>query len=612
MYLCAFRPDGQPLDRADLMKYIAHMRASVGDVQLNATLSGPFAAVADDARDAARPLLGRWNNLVGVGDVRLDNRVEVARLASLTPYPSISDLEVALAAVDVQGDSVLSRLVGDFAFVYWNPHACKLVAVRDAFGVRPLFVRSTPSMLVLASHIGVLGSEERIDPAYAARFLLGMCTSGTETIWSDVRAVPPGACLVQRGTVRTLRRHWSVADVRMDETLDESSAVEKFRTLFREAVRSRLGDPAVTWAQLSGGLDSSSVVAVASGLGQGEPTLAGTITLVDTLTGGDERVFSDAVIRQFGLRNEQITDHWAWQDDAAGPPRTDAPTPLYPFFARDRRVIDAIHRAGGRVLLSGFGSDHYLFGNLHYITDLAAKGQYNVAIRELLGWSIATRQSFWRMAGEYLVTPFLPAARASDPTDADRVPAWIDPSFARQHDVPHLLFGARIAAAKPGARFQARTLADLETVPVWVHGWPFDGAVDIRYPFLHRPLVEAALAMPATLRIRPGTHKWILREAMRGTLPERVRTRATKGSIDARIIWSLQYERVAIDRMLRDPILAQLGCVQAHALREAVDRARRGLPVHLVHLMSVLSLETWLAVRTGRWVGGAREAQSAA
>ncbi|MCI0435632.1 MAG: asparagine synthase-related protein [Gemmatimonadetes bacterium] len=611
MYLCAFRPDVTPLDRADLTSHIARMRGCVGDVQLTAALSGPFAAVAEESREVTHPLLGRWNSLIGVGEVRLDNRAEVAACAGLSPYPSISDLEVALAAIDAHGDGIISRLIGDFAFVYWNPHAYKVVAVRDAFGIRPLFMRSTPNLLILSSRIATLGSEERIDHDYASRFLLGMSVPGSETIWSDVQAIPPGSCLVQRGTVRALRRHWNPADIQTEDQLDERTAVERFGALFEDAVRVRLADPASTWAQLSGGLDSSSVVAKAATLRHGESALAGTITLADTLTGGDERSWSDVIVRQFGVHNEQICDYWAWQNDFAGAPRTDAPTPLYPFFARDRRVLETIRSAGGRVLLSGFGSDHYLFGNLHYITDLAAKGRFNVAIRELLGWSIATRRSFWRMAGDYLVTPFLPAARASDPTDADRVPPWIDPVFARQHHVPQFLFGARMATVRPGSRFAVRTLADLDAVPAWVHRWPFDGAVDVRYPFLHRPLVEASLAMPATLRIRPGTHKWILREAMRGLLPEPVRTRVSKGSIDARVIWSLQRERLAIDRMLRDPILAQLGVVDAVALREAVGRARRGLDVQLVHLMSALALETWLAVRDGRW-NSAVTTQSAA
>jgi asparagine synthase (glutamine-hydrolysing) len=134
----------------------------------------------------------------------------------------------------------------------------------------------------------------------------------------------------------------------------------------------------------------------------------------------------------------------------------------------------------------------------------------------------------------------------------------------------------------------------------------------MRYPFLYRPLVEWSLRLPATQRVRPHARKWILREATRDVLPETVRTRATKGGIDARILWSLQHEHVRVDALLRDPVLAQLGCIDPTPLRVAVEQARHGRPVNNVSLMSALSLETWLAVRSGRWSVPAHAAASAA
>jgi hypothetical protein len=109
------------------------------------------------------------------------------------------------------------------------------------------------------------------------------------------------------------------------------------------------------------------------------------------------------------------------------------------------------------------------------------------------------------------------------------------------------------------------------------------------------------LRLPPTQRVRPHARKWILREATRDVLPETVRTRATKGGIDARVLWSLQHEHARVDSLLSDPILAQLGCIDPQPLRVAVEQARHGRPVNNVLLMSALSLETWMAVRNGRW-----------
>jgi asparagine synthetase B (glutamine-hydrolysing) len=374
-------------------------------------------------------------------------------------------------------------------------------------------------------------------------------------------------------------------------------------------VRGCIGPAGATWAQLSGGLDSSSVVAVAqnvAGAGQG---LAGTVTMVDRLGGGDERRFADSVIRRYGLRNEQVHDFWAWQDDGMTPPVTDEPRPLYPFYARDRHTVELVRKAGGRVLLSGFGSDHYLTGNLNYITDLMAAGQLGEALRDLARWSVASRESFWTLSRRYLVSPLMPARRRAASTAP--LPAWLDSRFSSERDLAARTIEATDTTGKPGRMFVQKLTRDLASIPAWVDRWPFGEDVEVRYPFLHRPLVEAALRLPPALRIRPDATKWILRESMRGLLPEDVRTRATKGTIDARILWSFQRERAQLDALLADPILAQLGCIRPAELRAEVDLARRGIPTNLVMLMCALSLETWLTVRAGHWTAS-RMRQTAA
>jgi asparagine synthase (glutamine-hydrolysing) len=103
------------------------------------------------------------------------------------------------------------------------------------------------------------------------------------------------------------------------------------------------------------------------------------------------------------------------------------------------------------------------------------------------------------------------------------------------------------------------------------------------------------------MKVRPGTHKWILREAMRDILPEKVRTRTGKGGMDARIFWTLQHEAPLIRMLTTDPLLGQMGCINVDELTRMVDAARQGEYRHTVHLFSVLALETWLRARFGMW-----------
>lgn len=594
MFVCALRPGGEALSRADVFGYIARLERGP-DTSLHTLVEGPFAAVATDSPSRRRPLLARWRNLIGAGDVRLDNRAEIAGLAELRLQDVASDLELVLAAVDRIGEACIGRLQGDFALVIWDANAQKLLAARDAFGVKPLFHTDAAGLLLFSSHIRPLHRDDTVDDEYVAGFLSGAAGAPERTIWRGVGSVAPGTLVRQRGTVRARAVFWRADHFLPAEQSDERGDRDRFRALLESAVRTRVQDGERVWAQLSGGLDSSAVVALASRLCGAQ--LGGTVTLVDSMGEGDERAFSQAVVQQYGLRNEQVTDFWPWQDDGAAPPLTDQPAPMYPYFARERRIGSVLRENGARVVLTGLGADHYLYGSLDYITDMATAGRVGAALSELTSWSVATRQSFWRLGRRYLLDPFLP--RALQPQASP--PAWLGSRLAER------AFGVAVQQPKvAGSRFAQQIAAGLAALPAWIDDAPFGADIELRHPFLYRPLVEWSLTLPPQQRVRPAGRKWILRDALRDVLPENVRTRTTKGGIDARILWSLQRERSRVDALLRDPILAQLGCIDANALRQHVEQARCGIPVNNVQLFSALSLETWLAVRAGRWQGAAK------
>lgn len=605
MYFCAYRPGGEPLTRAELFGAIAKLRAGTTG-ELDYLLAGPFAAVA--SHSVLRRRLARRGVLVAVGDVRLDNRSELEAMLRIAPDAGASDLDIALGLIDEQGEGVISRIVGDYSFVVWDARAQKVLAVRDAFGVKSLFVRQSNDVVMFSSAVAPLQSSERIDAQYVADFLVGAHGQDERTIWGDVRAVPAAHYARQQGTTRTLRRHWDPSAIR-PAAMSDADAAMQFATLFDEAITTRL-EPGATWAQLSGGLDSSSIVAAAMDR-HGKDALAGTLTVVDSLGEGDERRYSDAVAAQWGLRNEQVHDYWPWQDDGRAAPMTDQPSPLYPFYARDRRVCGVARQAGARVVLSGLGADHYLAPTLDYVTDLLAQRQPATAVRELADWSVMLRQSFWSLARRHLVTPFLPR-RMRDQQTLFRTPKWVRQDFAERFAMAGRTSFSDAYVGRPGRRVRTQTLANLTALQAWVERWPWGDDIELRYPFLHRPLVEAALAMPVSARIKPGSQKWVLREAMGGRLPDAVRTRKTKGGIDGRILWSLQHERACIDDLLRDSALDALGAVDADALRADVDSARRGVSRNNVYLMSALALETWMSVRAGRPLAARQAAQSAA
>ncbi|HJU89124.1 MAG TPA: asparagine synthase-related protein, partial [Gemmatimonadaceae bacterium] len=556
-----------------------------------------FACAGDGSR------IARLGALVTVGQVRLDNRQSVAAWAGV-PAHEHSDLELVTRVFARAGISSIPKLLGDFAFAIWNARTRSLVAARDAFGIRTLFHRAADDGLVLSSRASLLADEWKFDLGYLADFLVAGSDPSEPTPYAGVSSVPSGALLEVRRGRRCLTTYWSPsmfdATAYEPEPDDPVELVSRFRTVFLEGVEARATDQCPVWSQLSGGLDSSSVVSAVTHLareGRVAP-IAGTVTFVDTVA-DDERPFSGAVVEKCGVPNHQLTDFWMWQDDGLAPPRTEAPVETYPFYARDRRACDIIAAGGARVLLTGQGGDQYLSGPPFHIADRIARHDYARAAKLALDWAIDGRVSFWNVIAKYGLAPLLPApVRTRLAASHFRTPPWIRPRFAREMTVARRHGYNRMLAGPRGRKFAALLAYETAHFGRYSDVTLYHERFELRHPFLYRPLVELALGLPISLRARPGQQKWILRQAMRGILPERVCHRRAKGTVDGRMVWSLAREKALVDWLLHDPILADLGCIEPAPLRATALDAARGALGHIVPLIAALSLETWLRVRT--------------
>jgi asparagine synthase (glutamine-hydrolysing) len=142
------------------------------------------------------------------------------------------------------------------------------------------------------------------------------------------------------------------------------------------------------------------------------------------------------------------------------------------------------------------------------------------------------------------------------------------------------------------------------TIENHYHGGVIADSLDVRHPFLYRPLVEFALRLPQELRARAHAHRWVLRQAMSGILPEKVLTRVGKPTTNDFLEWSLTAERERLAPLIRAPILADLGVVEPTKLLEAFDdviHRARGAEALCGPLLNTLAVEAWLRIRSGRW-----------
>jgi asparagine synthase (glutamine-hydrolysing) len=502
----------------------------------------------------------------------------------------------------------LRKLCGPFVLVIWDRVAGRVVAARDPLGVAPLYYQLGPDSICLSDTLDGFGDRGRLDKEFIADFLTRGGACADRTIWTSVQPVLPGTTVAWSCGRASVSRFWTAETVPALSSIDLPEAALRFKELLTRSVASNLDSPGATWAHLSGGIDSSSVSCIAATVGQGSTAcgLGGTITFTDSLGNGDESDFSDAVVSAFGLRNEKIADYWPWRSDGAPPPQIDQPTRDYPYYARERFTTALIRRSGGTAVLSGVGPDQFLTRSDPRIGALLASGRVRQAATILSGLAAAKRKSFFKTAINELVLPALPMpVQRWSALRTRPFPPWLTQRADRKYGLRRRMGEFVAGRSRQAGEHAQRVDRSIQWMAATLPAWHSQYGVDIRHPFLHLPLVEFCIQLPGSVRPYDSVSKLVLREAMRGLLPETVRCRFTKGIIAPRICWAFHREEPRLRRLLKSSILADLGFVEPKKVLAAIEASARGTLGDELYLYCALSLETWLAARANLDIGWA-------
>jgi asparagine synthase (glutamine-hydrolysing) len=601
-FICLIRLTGEPIGDAERRPLLEHLASRGLSGLTDWVHTGSLSALVRRLDDAG-PRVARAGTTIGVGDVRLDHP---ERVVGRLPGAMAATTHLQLALEATQADGSAASLLGDFAFVAWEPALRRLVAVRDVLGVKPLFyARLSQDLVAFSSHASLIAVKGTLSESYIAKYFVQ--TREEATIFDSVQVIPAAHTVSVLDRQWSQRQYWFPERVEIDSRLSPRDAIQEFRGLFSEAVRLRLGSGSV-WSELSGGLDTSSIVSMSDWLHRTagvNPRLSGTITYADSFGAGDESEFVDAVIQASGLRNEQVRDSWPWRDDEVGPIRTERPGPVTLFWSRTQRRNRILHDARAQVLLSGLGGDHILEGDLSFFADWLGGGSLRRACRDMVHWAAMQQRPLWDFAFKEALLPIIRTAGV--PLFARerhlRIPSWIARGFRRRADMDAHLRGTSTQRLTEGPlpRYRSGSVARLTAVTRSLpRDQPWVG-YERRYPFLYQPLVELTLRLPPEFMVHPYARKVVLREAMSGVLPEVVRRRLGKGGVNTRMLWALNHEQRLIESMLREPVLAEMGYVDPVKLHDAYVEARTGGQRLTVPLYSTLALETWIRIETGRW-----------
>ncbi|MBI2220410.1 MAG: hypothetical protein HYU53_04320 [Acidobacteria bacterium] len=525
-------------------------------------------------------------------DGRLDNREDLLLQIGGTLPGCATDAEITLALVERRGLDAFRDLIGDWSAAVWDERNRCLHLARDYMGARPLYYHAGSDSVSWSSSLGELvercGFRDALSEAFVARFM-SLRPSPEDTPYESVRAVPAATCLSfdARGAIAR-RRFWSL-EPSLIRYADKRAYEEHLRALWRDAVASRLRARGVIWAELSGGLDSSSVVCMADRLIQSGQVGATSIRPVSHATlrspEGDERRFIAEVERQLGVRSEivGVEEHQDCRDEA-----WDWVSP-YALHGVGLECVRRVRDGGGREVLSGRMGDAVMGcqpDNGAAVFDDFARWRVRDALANMRAWSRATRKPFVEIAWRLLV--------AADEDRADPgtglLTARLKEFTGGSDPFQELLRGIRPAKRALARMVLGYSVGARLDVPVLPPG------ITYTYPFSHRPLVEFMLAIPGEESSAPGDTRSLMRRAFAGFVPDRVLRRTSKGYYPPAAFRAAR-EAVASLSRIEDLEVVRRGWIDPARLREAIRALTDGGGATGGEVHSVLRLEKWLQAR---------------
>ena len=536
-------------------------------------------------------------------DGRLDNRGDLLLLLADSLRGNTSNSALARAAYERWGTDGFVKLIGDWSLVIHDHVNRTIVLASDFAGVRPLYYCVQSGQVRWSSRLQPLVDATRIselDEQYVRGFLLvGGCPNRTP--YKGIYSVPPGhaVCVSSAGT--RVHRFWSLPVGDVIRYRDERRYEEELRALFREAVAVRLQSESPVLAELSGGLDSSSVVSMANHLMRSGAARATRLTSVSYVWKNSlDQPFIGEMESFCGIDGHHISTHDVPLISETQP--GDAmPEVVYPLRASTAAVAGTL---GATTVLTGQGGDLMMgnwFDDSLQVAASLRRLRLGQAWKEAFAWSKILRlplySILWRGVCASL-PPSLASAAIYTAPDGSYAPKSTETSILSGLREPESLFSNTWMQAPPERRKYFWSLSMLLELRQLQAPEPLQH-LTYTNPFAHRPLVEFLMAVPADVLCRPGEPRRLMRSALADLWPPKVRTRRSKGSFGTPWQEALRPLAGALlqDRQLH---VVESGFVDRSSVLSRLQRLSAGLDCNESQLRNIILLELWL--RKGRLV----------
>ncbi|HST22951.1 MAG TPA: asparagine synthase (glutamine-hydrolyzing) [Blastocatellia bacterium] len=604
--------DGRPVDRG-LVKRMADVIEHRGpdgegfyfDRHENAGLGARRLAIIDVA--AGHQPISNEDGTVSVaynGEIYNFDELRDQLLAKGHVFRTHCDTEVIVHAYEEWGDACVKRFNGMFAFAIWDDARQRLLLARDRMGVKPLVYLHRGSELLFASEIKSLLEDptmaRSVDADVLIQYLSFFAIPEPHSLFDGVKRVPAGSVLIfERGEVR-LEKYWDI-DFTESHARSEQAWLEELEALLEDAVRIRLISEVPLGAFLSGGIDSSLVVAMMARASGAIKTCS-----IEFAPGYSEARYANLVAEKFETDHQAFTFRRdeAWQALPAMVWHHDEPSQslIQTYFvskAARQRVTVALSGLGGDELFTGYPS-HVAAQAFHYADKLprwslrslralaaVAKGSRAARAKRFLDAALMTPET--RFASRYLHTTnerdrrdvLSPELRES--ANQSAATEYLMELFAAANSKD---FRGRVLYVDQKAYLANELLRTTDSMSM-AH------SLEVRTPFLDYRVVELAARMPMKMKMRGFTTKYAIRKLAERLLPAEISRRPKSGFNVPLANWITPTSETFVRDLLAPDTLKRRGYFDSSRVARMLEDHFAARANYSDWIMMLLTLEVW-------------------
>jgi asparagine synthase (glutamine-hydrolysing) len=535
-------------------------------------------------------------------DGRLDNRADLLRELAGAVTASDTDVALVAAACARWGLACFPKLIGDWALSIWDSAEQQLVLAKDFLGTRSLFYSADRTHVqwctVLDPLVLFAGRRFPLNREYLAGWF-GLFPAAHLTPYVGVHSVPPASYVVVRKDSVEIKEFWRFTPEKTLVYRNDADYEEHFLELFGQAVERRLRSAFPVLAELSGGMDSSSIVCMADrilarGSGASRPD---TVTYYSPVEPNwNELPYVEKVEAQRGRAGYRIEvgsdDAFYFDSDVrhfmATPGSLNSPGKTGQEFSR------VLRESKSRVLLSGIGGDEVLGGApspVPLLADLLAAGRLRELFRKLIAWGLVQRRPLFSILAETL-TLF---CREESPSRSTAPPPWLCSGFLRENSAAVRGYPRRTHLFGPRPSFQ-ESLGTIDALRRQLSSCPLstEPAYHKSYPYLDRDLLQFLFSVPPDQLLRPGQRRSLMRRALAGIVPPELLHRKRKAFVIRGPLTAISSQFSSLAAMTQEMVGGSLGIVDPRSLAATLHDIRSGGVVAVTSLMRVFGIERWL------------------